>query len=103
MLARAVDDRGLIERAVDAVDRGHVDDHVVADVFPDAQERQDERPEAYRFLLIPLDRIHAHADEHVVDQALVGRQEGIDKVAHDNPGEEVRQEDRRLADLRQAL
>ena len=91
----AVDYRAFIHALIKAGDTGHINNHGIAEGLPGIQEDQNIRPGLG--ILIPLDGGAAGVENHVVDQAAIGGQEGIHEIADNNPGKEMGQEGGRLA------
>ena len=75
---RAVDVRGFVEIARNALQRGEQDDHVVAEVLPD-REQDDRRHRPVR-IAEPVDRGDAELGERVVDQAIAR----VEEIAPDH-------------------
>ena len=89
---------------MNAADRGHIDDHTVAHAFPHVQENKEKHPEID--VVIPVMESPGGGVYHmkdVVDQALIGGQEGVHEVADNNPAQEVGQEHHGLAGFGQLL
>ena len=89
---RAVDARCLIDRIVDALHGGEVEDHVVARPAPDEAD-DDDRLGVDR-VVQPVDRLgnQAELEQHVVDHAVVGEQRAEDHRIGDQT-RRARQED----------
>ncbi len=86
---RAVDVRGFVEIARNALQRGEQDDHVVAEVLPD-REQDDRRHRPVR-IAEPVDRRDVEFRERVVDEAIAR----VEEIAPDHRDRDDRRHDRR--------
>ena len=94
--ARAVNGRGLVQRRVDARERGQVDDRAPADILPDVGGDEDGAEVAR--VGQQACALHAQHGQHVVDQA-VRLAKLRQQAAHDDDGDEVRHVRDRLDDV----
>lgn len=86
----AVDPAGFIITVINPRNGRQIDDEVHPKVLPNRRGRKNPRPVLRRG--VPVDGIYMEERQDPVQDTVVGRQQAIDDVTHDNPGQEMREQ-----------
>lgn len=92
--ARPVDPASLVITVVNSRNGCQIDDEVHSDVLPHRRGRKNPRPVLRRG--VPVDGIDMEERQDAVQDAVVGRQQAVDNVADDDPGQKMRKQYRGL-------
>lgn len=93
----AVDPPGFVVAVVNARDGGQINDEVHPEVLPDRRDREDPCPIFRR--CIPVDGIDMEERQDPVQDAVVRRQQAVNNVADNDPGQEMGEQNRGLRHL----
>ena len=89
-----VDGRAVVKGRVDRIDVRVIQHHRIAEALPAVGQHQQPGPGGGR--LIPAHGVCAESDQDRIQQTLIRGKEGKGEIAHDDPGEKVRQQRRCL-------
>lgn len=95
----AVDPAGFVITVINSRDSRQIDDEVHPEVLPDRRGRKNPRPVLRRG--VPVDGVDMKERQDPVQDTVVSRQQAVDDVAHNNPGQEMREQNRGLGHPRE--
>lgn len=95
----AVDPAGFVITVINSRYSRQINDEVHPEVLPDRRGRKNPRPVLRGG--VPVDGVDMEERQDPVQDTVVGRQQAVDDVADDDPGQEMREQNRGLSHPRE--